>query len=289
MNLGDALRESSDILKTHNIQDSQIEARVLLGYILKMSPVELYTYPEHILDKDQTDKLYNLLNRRIRHEPLAYIIQNKEFYGLQFYVDNRVLIPRPETELLVEKALEFLTERTDHITTNNTINVADIGTGSGVVAICIATRIPGVKIYATDISKDALEVALYNSGLHNVTDRISFLKGSLLEPVEQPIDLLIANLPYILSQELPHLCSEISSYEPRIALDGGHDGLDKISELIMGSRDKIRHDSCIILEIGDNQAKQVTSIINCYLPNANFDILPDYNGLPRIAKIDLHG
>jgi release factor glutamine methyltransferase len=289
MILGEALHDTTRILTTHHIEDSHIEARALLCFILDMSPAELYTYPEHVLNKSQIEQLYTLINRRLQREPLAYITQKKEFYGLQFYVDNRVLIPRPETELLVDHALEFLTERRATSIATDTVTVADIGTGSGVVAICVAIHAPHVKIYATDISKDALEVATYNSNRHNVTNRISLVNGFLLEPLEQPVDLLIANLPYVLSQEIPVLCPEIKYHEPRIALDGGPDGMDKISELISGVSGKVRQNGRLLLEIGGEQEQQMISIINRCLHNVTFEILPDYNGLPRIAKIDLHG
>jgi release factor glutamine methyltransferase len=289
MTIGEALHEVTSILTTHNIEDSHIEARALLGFILDMSPAELYTYPEHTLDDDQIASLHTLLDRRIQHEPLAYITQEKEFYGLKFYIDKRVLIPRPETEFLVEKALEILNSEENLSATNNTLRVADIGTGSGIVAICIALNAPHVKIYATDISGDSLEVAIYNGERYNVTDRISFLKGSLLEPLEQPVDLLTANLPYVLSRELSLLCPEIKYYEPGIALDGGPEGLDKIGALIKGIRGKIRHNGHLLLEIGANQEHQIVSIVNQYLHNTSIDILQDYNGLPRIVQIGLHG
>mgnify|MGYP003779042559 CR=1 FL=1 len=131
-------------------------------------------------------------------------------------------------------------------------------------------------------------MAKYNSNHYNVADRILFLKGSLLEPVEPSVDLLIANLPYVLSQKLSDLRPEIKYYEPKIALDGGPDGLGMISELLHKAQEKLHHNGCLILEIGENQEQQIMSAINRYLKNATFDILKDYSGLPRIAKIDLH-
>lgn len=289
MTLGDALHKTVHALRIHDIGDSQIEARILLGFVLNLSSVDIYTYTDRTLNERQIQKLNRVLIRRIRHEPTAYIVQHKEFYGLEFYVDNRVLIPRPETELIVEEALRFLTERTESITnTSGTTSIADIGTGCGALAVSIAVHFPHATIYATDISSDAIEVAQYNSKRHGVSERISFLQGDLLRPLKEPVDLLIANLPYVVSQELPDLNPEIKDYEPGTALDGGEDGLSIIKELFQQTQGHIKHDGCLILEIGDQQEQGIISLIDRYLHISTYDFMSDLNGLTRTVKVTMH-
>ncbi len=287
MTLAQTLIQAARIFSLNNIDDWYLEARILLGHILKLSPVELYTQSEQILNQEQIDGFYKLIKRRLNREPTAYITKHKEFYGNGFYVDNRVLIPRPETELLVEQAIEFMKNRTDCFSCpGHHMVVADIGTGCGAIAISLALKLPHLKIYATDISPSALEVARHNSMHHRTTEQITFLQGNLLEPIPEPVDLVAANLPYIKSSELVTLAPEIINFEPIIALDGGRNGLIRVRQILKQAGRKLHRRGRILLEIGIEQEQPVAAMVHRYFKQANFEFIPDLNGINRLVKID---
>jgi release factor glutamine methyltransferase len=282
MTLTQALQQSARILSVNGIEDSYIEARMLLGHITKLLPVQIYTQTEQTLSQEQERGLYELIERRLRREPTAYIVNRREFYGIDFYIDSRALIPRPETELLVDTALEF---------SKNTYPpspplIADIGTGCGAIAISLALNLPHSKIYATDISHSALEVARLNCEHHKVTRQVTLLQGDLLEPVPEPVDLIVANLPYVRSSELENLSPELNRFEPRTAIDGGENGLKCIRQLLEQTKGKINPQGCLLLEIGQNQEQEVTRLINSYLNKVSFTFIRDLNGINRVVKID---
>jgi release factor glutamine methyltransferase len=284
MNYGQALQQSAHVLSLNGIENSHIEARVLLSHITKLSPAQIYTYPERTLSQKQERNLQELVERRLDHEPTAYIVNYREFYGIDFYIDSRVLIPRPETELLVDAALE-LSKSSAYLT--RPLLIADVGTGCGAIAISLALNLPKSKIYATDASSAALEVAQLNCEYHKVTEQITFLHGNLLEPLPEPVDLLVANLPYIKSSELVSLSPEITKFEPRMAIDGGDSGLDYIRQLLEQIEGRINNNSCLLLEIGRGQEKEVINLIRSYLNKVNFEFIPDFNGIKRVVKINL--
>jgi release factor glutamine methyltransferase len=282
MTLIQALKQSARTLSVNGIEDSYIEARMLLGHITKLSPVQIYTQTEQTLSQEQERGLYELIERRLCREPTAYIVNRREFYVIDFYIDSRVLIPRPETELLVDTALEF---------SKNTYPpspplIADIGTGCGAITISLALNLPHSKIYATDISHSALEVARLNCEHHKVTRQVTLLQGDLLEPVPEPVDLIVANLPYVRSSELENLSPELNRFEPRTAIDGGKNGLKCIRQLLEQTKEKINPQGCLLLEIGQNQEQEVTRLINSYLNKVSFTFIRDLNGINRVVKID---
>jgi release factor glutamine methyltransferase len=283
MTLTQALQESAHILSVNGIEDSYIEARILLGHIAKLSPVQVYTQTEQTLSQEQEMALRELVRRRLRREPTAYIVNRREFYGIDFYVDSRVLIPRPETELLVDTALEFFK---NGFYLPNPLLIADIGTGCGAIAISLALNLPQSKIYATDSSHSALEVVRLNCEHHKVTRQVTLLQGNLLEPVPEPVDLIIANLPYVKSSELENLSPEITRFEPIAAIDGGKNGLKCIHQLLKQAEDKINHRGCLLLEIGQTQEQDVTQLIHSRLSKVSFTFIPDLNGINRVVKID---
>lgn len=280
--LRETLCHTIRILKAHGIEDSHIEARVILQSVIGLSVAEIYAQPERILTEDEAGRLDELLKRRLSQEPLAYITNSKEFYSLDFYVDRRVLIPRPETELLVEAAIAYVT---DGLSAAHIPLIADIGTGCGAIAVSLANNLAACKIYATDISPDALEVARINARRHGVLHRITFLEGSLLEPLPQPVDLIVANLPYVSKTELPDLPSEIRDFEPGIALYGGADGLEVITQLLSQVKQKTKPTGCLLLEIGRQHADSLASLVYTSFKNAVLDFLSDMNGIRRVARI----
>jgi release factor glutamine methyltransferase len=285
MTLTQALQQSACVLSKNGIEDSRIEARILLGHATNLTPVQIYTEPQQVLSLEEEDRLQRLIRRRLQHEPTAYILSQREFYGIDFYVDRRVLIPRPETEILVGTALEFAASRSSYITRQ--LLVADIGTGCGAIAISLALNLPSSKVYATDLSPVALEAARLNCLRHKVTEQVTLLPGNLLQPLPEPVDLIVANLPYIRKSELPDLSPEIAEFEPKIALDGGESGLEWIKQLLEQAREKINAGGCLLLEIGQNQETYVGQLIHKYLNGLNFRFITDLNCIKRVVKIDL--
>jgi len=283
MTLIQALQQSAHALSINGIDDSHIEARILLGHITKLSPVQIYTLTEQTLSQEQERTLYELVERRLYREPTAYIVNRREFYGIDFYVDSRVLIPRPETELLVDAALESF-KNGPYLPSPPVI--ADIGTGCGAIAISLALNLPRSKIYATDSSYPALKVARLNCKHHKVTRRVILLQGNLLEPIPETVDLIVANLPYVKSSELENLSPEITRFEPRTAIDGGANGLKFIHRLLEQTEGKISHRGCLLLEIGQNQEQDVIRLIHSCLKKVSFTFIPDLNGIKRVVKID---
>jgi len=276
--LQQALGRAREILAANNVEEASLEGELLLRHTLGIDRAQLYLEFSRELSPEEEAAFWRLVERRCRGEPTAYIIGHREFYGLDFRVDPRVLIPRPESELLVEKALELA--RTRRITT-----IADIGTGCGAIAISLARNLPQVKIYATDISASALEVARSNCLEHGVADRVYLLVGDMLEPLPGPVDLIIANLPYVRESELPQ--SGPVSFEPRIALNGGPAGLEKIAKLCREAGAKLTPGGCLLLEIGQGQGEAVRALLRELFPSGLVEVTPDFSGIERVVTLCL--
>jgi len=232
------------------------------------------------LSPEQTTTYTNLVQRRINHEPTAYITGHKEFFGIDFVVTPQTIIPRPDTEILVETAIELA-----NTTLPQPCLIADIGTGCGAIAIALARHLPKAKIYATDISPAALEVAGGNCRRNGVSDRITLLNGNVLEPLPEPVHLIVTNLPYIRKAELPTLPPEISKFEPMIAFDGGKDGLLLIEKLLSQVEEKLLAGGTILIEIGYDQGLAVSELAKRYLPNAMVSVVTDLSGLDRLVCV----
>ncbi len=278
MTIRQALSRAKKILTDHNIEDASLECELLLRHTLEIDRVQLYQDLNRELTPQQEASFWQLMERRLKGEPTAYIIGHREFYGLDFYIDSGVLIPRPETELLVEKALE-LTE------TRLLYNIAEVGTGCGAIAISLALNLPKVKIYATDISPAALKVASVNCHKHRVADRICLLQGDMLDPLPEPVNLIIANLPYVRKTELPQVNSAVA--EPFVALNGGVDGLDKIRQLCNQASNKLLPQGCLLLEIGQGQRKAIVTFLKNLFPLSEIEVIPDLSGIDRIVSLTL--
>ena len=266
-------------LATHGIPDSNLEAEVLLRHILKYDRVRFYASLHEQLSSEKLEIVKSLVNRRIQGEPLAYITGYREFYGFNFCVTPAVLIPRQETELLVEEALKFAVERGD-----GNISVADVGTGSGAIAVSVAANLPRANVYATDCSAEALEIADINRRKHGVADRIKLLQGDLLEPLPHPVDLILSNPPYISSDLLPELAPEVRR-EPHLALDGGKEGLEVINRLLKRASAKLNPSGSILIEISPEQLEAAREIAQTCFPNAAVGHRNDLLGLARCLTV----
>jgi release factor glutamine methyltransferase len=275
-----ALSQAREILATNSIEDASLEGELLLRHTLNISRVQLYQDLDHELTPEQEKTFRNLVKRRINHEPTAYITGHREFYGLDFYVNPHVLIPRPETELLVEKALIL-------VQNHRLVTIADIGTGCGAIAISLALNLPQVKIYATDISSSALEVAKTNCKKHGVLNRIHLLQGDMLDPLLKPVDLIVTNLPYVKKAELPQVSPV--KFEPLLALNGGPDGLQKIRRLCQQANNKLHPTGYLLLEIGQGQGRAVIALLHSLFPHAKIETTPDLDSIDRVVSLHLSG
>jgi release factor glutamine methyltransferase len=282
--LREALKSATQTLRRAGIADAFVEAELLLGHVLGMSKTQLHTEPERVLTSSETKHLRSLVQRRLDHEPAAYIFGHCEFYGIDFYIDYHTFIPRPETELLVEKAVE-LAHRISH--RGKRITISDIGTGCGAIAISLALALPQAKIYATDISIQALQVAGMNCRRHAVSSQVELLQGNLLEPLSEPVDMIVANLPYIKDCEFKDLSPEIINFEPTTALAGGKEGLDKIQQILQQMPGKLNCGGCFLLEIGQGQGEMVTLLIKSYFPQASIELISDLGDIERVVKVRL--
>ena len=258
--------------------DAGLEAQLLLAHVIKRNRTWVLAHPETILSENQLEQLNLLLEKRSNGIPLPYILGHWEFYNLDFVVTPDVLIPRPETELLVEQALAWLKNHA------NQRRVADVGTGSGCIAVSLAKNQPDLRLIATDLSQAALDVARENASRHGVVDRIEWKKINLLDDYPGKLDLVVANLPYIPSATLDNL--PVSKYEPRSALDGGPDGLRFINELLRDAKRWWASGGAILLEIEAGQGESALRLADELLPGASITLLPDLAGLPRILKIE---
>ena len=242
--------------------------------------MSLYVNSRQELLPTQTLALSHLIQRRIGHEPTAYITGHKEFFGIDFKVSPSTLIPRPDTELLVETAIELA-----NTAFPQSCLIADVGTGCGAIAIALALHLPQANIYATDVSAAALEVAKSNCRKHRVSTRVRLLQGDLLEPLPEPVQLIVANLPYISEPELPELPLEISMFEPQMALAGGTDGLMQIERLLSQADSKLSSGGAVLLEVGYDQGPAVKSLARKCFPTAKISVVTDLSGLDRVVRI----
>jgi release factor glutamine methyltransferase len=254
-----------------------LESQALLAHVLGKKREWIITHDNEELTVEQTTQLNAALERLATGEPLPYITGKRAFFGMDFLVNHDVLIPRPETELLVEEAILWLEK-------NPTKRTAfDVGTGSGVIAVSLADAIPDLRITALDISSEALDVAHLNCAHYLHEDQITFQQNNLLENINEKADLITANLPYIPTATLAHL-PELG-FEPRLALDGGADGLKYITPLLMQANDLLRAGGLMLLEIEATIAGDVEKTVRALMQDAKIDILFDYANLPRVAKI----
>ncbi len=258
--------------------DARAEALVLAGHALRLESSDLLASVGSTVIGRDAEAARGLLRRRIAGEPTTYIVGLRWFYGLDFAVDPRVLVPRPETELLVERALDAVRDIPEPL-------VCDIGCGSGCVGIAIAVHNPAVRVLAVDISADCLAVARANAIRHNVGNRIELLQGDLLGPVSSKVHAIVANLPYVPSGQIADLDAVVRDHEPRLALDGGPDGLRLISRLLENCAVRLLPHGHVIVEVGWDQSAAVGELANRMLPGWKVSIHQDLAGISRVVEV----
>ena len=282
MQVRDVLREAREKLRVSGVEDAGFEAEYLLRHTLGCTREFLLIALDSDISPSDQLRFDSVIDRRAAGEPSAYITGHKEFYGLDFKVDPRALIPRPETELLVELALEFAARRTSQ---GEGINIAEVGVGCGAIAIALAVNLSGARVVATDISPAALKLASENVSRHCVEDRVTLLEGDLLQRVSGPIDILVSNPPYIPSSKVDILPREIRDHEPRVALDGGENGITVIEQLIRQAKDKLKPDGAMFVEIGWDLGERALARSLELWPESDASISPDLAGLDRVLTL----
>lgn len=277
----EAFREASSFLEGRGIKDPMFEAELLLRHLLEWDRARFFmrlseNWPE-ALDK----RLEAWLQRRAQGEPIQYIVGDQAFYGRRFLVNQRVLIPRPETEILVERVMDEAEDRWGH----QALRVVDVGTGSGAIAITLALEKPHWQVTAIDLSQDALEVAKENARLHQVDGRIRWLEGSYLSglSIREPIDILVSNPPYIPSRIIEQLEKQVRDYEPRLALDGGEDGLNPYREICQAFARWENKPRLVAFEIGYDQGKAVSELVKKIPGATQVSVYQDLAGLDRVV------
>ena len=264
------------------IDSPRLSADWLLCYVLGLKRIELYTQFNKVVGQEQLSQLHELVKRAGAHEPIAYLTGKKEFYSLEFEITKDCLIPRPETELLVERAIEFLRTR------NSEQFICDLCTGSGCIAVAIARNFANCRIIATDISDAALAVAEKNIAKHGLMNRIKLLQGDLFEPViaglgPAKFDLIVSNPPYVSEPEYEKLAPNVKDFEPKSALTAGNDGLDIIKRIIADAGQHLKPTGTIMLEIGNEQGNAVRNLLETAGYFGDVKIEEDYSNLDRLA------
>jgi len=260
--------------------DYSVEAEILIKHALKIDKVLLYSSLNASTNEGDFQALNALVNRRVSGEPISYITGYREFYGLELMVSPAVLVPRQETESLVEKAIEFLQNNN----TNGIRTIVDVGTGSGAIAIAISSQLPLAKIYATDKYSSALAVARTNVKRQRARPNIQLIQCDLLIGLREKFDMIVSNLPYIPTDDIPQLPLEVQA-EPIQALDGGSDGLALIARLIEQAPQYLKSHGYLCIEVSPQQVPDILSMAHSSMPDCTTEIIKDLYGSARIVAI----
>lgn len=276
-----ALQEANNKL-ANKASTPLLDAQVILCHILKVDRLYLIVNKERILTKEEAYEYNKMIEKRLCGLPVQYITGTQEFMGLDFLVEEVVLIPRPDTEILIEKVLDSINKEDEY-------SIVDIGTGSGAITVSLAKYIENSYVYSIDISEKALDIAIKNAEKHGVSSKIRFLNGSLFDPlkdigIEGKIDILVSNPPYIPRGDIENLQIEVSKFEPRIALDGGEDGLDFYKVIIDKAPEYLRSGGLIALEVGHDQAKSVMELMKENNNYVDIEITKDLAGIERVVS-----
>ncbi len=279
----DIIKMSADYLQQKGLEQPRLDAELLIGHLLQMNRVQLYLNFDRPITAEEQEGLRNLLRRRALHEPIQYLMGEAEFFSLKFKLNRHCLIPRPETEMLVETAIACCRQFDD---SQRTIQILDVGTGCGNIAIALAKHVDRAFITAIDIDPEALAQARANAQMHQVQARIGFQQQDILatelKQLPEKLDLVVSNPPYISREEFEKLPPEVKNFEPRHALDGGIDGLQfyfKIAEL---TRSLLADSGWLVVEIGAGQRESVQMILSDSRIFRKIEVVADLNRLPRV-------
>jgi release factor glutamine methyltransferase len=282
--LRSVLKEAIDTLSSNHIERARLEAEIFLAHVLELRKEDIITYPDRELTDSQEENFQQLIERRCRKEPLAYIVSHREFWSLEFKVNPKVLIPRPETEGVIERLLSLAGDEADE----KAIRLLDVGTGSGILAIVAALEFPEALVTAVDYSDEVLEVARENALRHQVTERIEFSEMDIMHdwnlPKNDLYDYILSNPPYILSKELEQLMPDVRDYEPRAALDGGPDGLACYRCIVASVFPYLKPGGHLIFEVGDDQAGPVKQNLQAHGGLDEIEIVQDLSGRDRVVS-----
>tara|TARA_B100001123_G_scaffold59934_1_gene64765 strand:- start:2771 stop:3628 length:858 start_codon:yes stop_codon:yes gene_type:complete len=284
VNISEKLIRVQKSFRSEGIPDSELEASILIATAIQETRSTLYANLYEEIPQKYIKAIDEFVQRRLKREPLAYILRNREFYGLQLEVSRGVFIPRPETELLVDIAIA----RIRNMASRPPIRVVELGTGSGAISIAVASNVSGITSLATDISDFALGIAKKNAMTHGVSDSVKFLRRNLLACFSDSIDVLIANLPYIKSSRVPDLAPEIYLHEPIEALDGGEDGCSLIIQMLEQAKQLLREGSTILLEMDPEQFTIIGVHARKLWPAAHLTRHIDLAGYDRILEITIN-
>ncbi len=273
------IEHAEKLLRECGIPSSRLEAEILLCVLLNCDREKIFSDPDKIVPEDVAQKYLQVIHKRGKRYPFQYLINKQEFYSLEFYVDERVFIPRQESELLIDEFIK--------LNATSSPCVIDIGTGSGNLAVIIATHAPGAYVFATDLFLDVLDVAKRNAERHHVAERITFVQGYFLEFFktslkESIFDFIISNPPYIRTSKMDNLQEEVKKYEPSSSLDAGENGLTSYNEIIPASYTLLRKGGNLILELGYGQASEVIDLILEH-PFDKIYTKKDLQGIERIV------
>jgi len=285
MTILEVLNWSTHYLEGHRVENPRLNAELLLARSLNLNRERLYMRLHDQVEERDKEVLEKLIQRRISGEPLQYILEHQEFWSLDFRVDPRALIPRPETELLVEQSLLILAESS----LSRIPSVLEIGTGSGAIAIALAKELRNIFVVATDISMEALVLARENAKSAGIQHQIRFVKGDLFGPLRlpkagAPFDLILSNPPYITRSRIRTLAREVKDYEPRVALDGGEDGLAFYRRIIPEARLYLGEGGWLLLEVALGQSGVVSEMIEEEGHFREPESIPDLSGIGRVVK-----
>jgi release factor glutamine methyltransferase len=275
MTVGEALQQAAKRLSA-NSSTPRLDAEVLMAHVLGISRASVLANPQSVLTDEQQQVVTGLLDRRSKGEPVAYLTGHKEFYGLDLIITPDVLVPRPETESVVDACLEALPDK-------DSSQLADIGTGSGAIVVAVTTHNPHVKASATDISEAALEVARRNSERHGVAERVAFHVGHLLQPLQDKFNVIAANLPYVPPGEASQ---DVATWEPNVAVfGGGEDGTALISEFLREAPAYLLPGGTVVMETAHSQGTLVAELAKKAFPDAQVEVRKDLAGYDRIVVI----
>ncbi len=282
--IGRLLTWTTDFLREKGADNPRLDAEVLLAHARTCPRIELYTAFEQEPDEPVRTAFRELVRRRAEGTPVAYLVGHREFFSLEFCVTPEVLIPRPETELVVVRGID-LAKQSGHDSVSG-LQIADVGTGSGVLAVCLAKHLPGAHVTAIDVSQSALKVARKNAARHQVAERITFLCGDLFAECSSDamFDLVVSNPPYVSSTEMSQLDAGVHNHEPHLALDGGEQGMAVYRQLVPQAAARLRPGGWLLMEVGPSNAEQVEELVAATAGLTAKETLSDLANLPRVVQ-----